>query len=147
MEISSSAFTDNGAIPRKYGCAGEGVNPPLAFGSVPQSAKTLVLVVDDPDAPGGTFDHWVLWNLAPGMTSVPENWTPDEDAVVGANSAGQDSWYPPCPPSGMHHYHFKLYALDANLDLKAGSDKAALEKAMKPHLLAQAELVGTYTKQ
>jgi len=146
MEISSSVFENNAAIPQRYGCAGEGVNPPLAFGGVPKEAQTLALVVDDPDAPGGTFDHWVLWNLTPTTTELPENWAPEAAVSVGANGAGKDSWYPPCPPSGTHHYHFKLYALDAKLELAARSDKAALEKAMDGHLVAQAELVGTYSK-
>jgi len=146
MEISSRAFANNGVIPRKYGCAGEGVNPPLAFRGVPADAKALALVVDDPDAPGGTFDHWLLWNLVPTMRELPENWAPEAGVSVGANGAGKNNWYPPCPPSGTHHYHFKLYALDAQLDVKVGSDKAALEQAMSPHAVAQTELVGTYSK-
>jgi Raf kinase inhibitor-like YbhB/YbcL family protein len=147
MKITSSAFMNNGAIPGKYSCQGEGPNPPLTFTGVPDSATALALVVDDPDAPNGTFDHWVVWNLASDQAEVPENWAPSGGAVVGANGAGKSSWYPPCPPSGTHHYYFKLYALDRKLDLAAGSDKAALEQAMAGHVVAQTELVGTYTKR
>lgn len=146
MKITSSAFTDGGAIPAMYGCQGDGVNPPLAIAEVPAETQTLALVVDDPDAPGGTFDHWVLWNLAASTREIPENWEPEPGVSVGANGAGKKSWYPPCPPSGTHHYHFKLYALDKKVDLAEGSSKADLESAMQGHTVAQAELVGTYSK-
>lgn len=147
MKITSTAFDDGKAIPIRYGCQGEGVNPPLALANVPGEAQALALVVDDPDAPGGTFDHWVLWNLPATTREIPENWEPEPGVSVGANGAGKSSWYPPCPPSGTHHYHFKLYALDQKLNLAEGSSKGELEKAMQGHTVTQAELVGTYSKQ
>jgi len=146
MKLSSTAFIADGAIPSRYSCQGDGVNPALSIGQVPQSAKTLALVVDDPDAPSGTFDHWVVWNIPMSMTEIPENWQPGAGASVGANGSGQSAWAAPCPPSGTHHYHFKLYALDQKLDLAAGSSKSELEAAMAGHIVGRAELVGTYTK-
>ena len=131
----------------RYSCQGEKINPALTIGGVPQGAAALALVMDDPDAPNGTFDHWVTWNLPASLTEIPENWTPEPGVSVGANGAGSNEWYPPCPPSGTHHYHFKLYALDAKLDLAEGSSKVELEKAMEGHITAQTELVGTYAKQ
>lgn len=147
MELTSTAFKNNEAIPPRYSCQGEKINPELAISSVPQGAAALALVVDDPDAPGRTFDHWVMWNLPPELREIPEDWAPEPGVSVGANGSGQDEWYPPCPPSGTHHYHFKLYALDRKLDLADGSGKGELEKAMEGHIAAQTELVGTYTKQ
>ncbi|HEY2003681.1 MAG TPA: YbhB/YbcL family Raf kinase inhibitor-like protein [Candidatus Saccharimonadia bacterium] len=146
MTITSTAFQSDTAIPQRYECEGDGVNPPLAFDGVPSEAQALALVVDDPDAPSGTFDHWVLWNLPATLREIPENWEPEPGVSVGANGADKNSWYPPCPPSGTHHYHFKLYALDEKLDLAEGSSKGELEKAMQRHIVAQSELVGTYSK-
>jgi Raf kinase inhibitor-like YbhB/YbcL family protein len=146
MEITSKAFALNEAIPVRYTCQGEKINPPLAVSGVPQGVTTLALVVDDPDAPGGTYDHWVMWNLPADTAEIPENWTP-QGVSVGANGSGKNEWTAPCPPSGTHHYHFKLYALDAKLELAEGSSKAELEKAMESHIVAQTELVGTYAKQ
>lgn len=146
MEITSTAFSDGTQIPKRYGCDGDGMNPPLEFTDVPAEARALALVVDDPDAPGGTFVHWVLWNMPATLREIPENWEPEPGVSVGANGAGKNSWYPPCPPSGIHHYHFKLYALDQKIDLAEGSDKGELEKAMEGHTIAQTKLVGTYEK-
>jgi Raf kinase inhibitor-like YbhB/YbcL family protein len=147
MKLTSKAFSNNEAIPARYSCQGDKINPQLGIGGVPQGAGALALVVDDPDAPGGTFDHWVMWNLPPELREIPENWAPEPGVNLGANGAGSNEWYPPCPPSGMHHYHFKLYALDRKLNLAEGSSKAELEGAMQGHVVAQTELVGTYTKQ
>jgi len=146
MKITSTAFQDGAAIPTRFGCQGDGVNPPLEIKEVPSEAQAFALVVDDPDAPGGTFDHWVLWNLPATLREIPENWEPEPGVSVGANGAGKNSWYPPCPPSGTHHYHFKLYALGQKTDLAEGSSKGDLEKAMEGHVVAQTELVGTYSK-
>jgi Raf kinase inhibitor-like YbhB/YbcL family protein len=147
MKLTSSAFVNNEAIPARYTCQGDGFNPALTFAEVPHDALALALVVDDPDAPGGTFDHWVMWNLPPSLTEVPENWEPEPDVGVGANGVESKSWTPPCPPSGTHHYHFKLYALDLKMDLPSGSNKGELEAAMKGHIVAETELVGTYEKR
>ena len=146
MKLTSPAFTDGSAIPARYSCQGEGVNPALEISEVTDESQSLALVVDDPDAPGGTFVHWVVWNIPVAMTAIPENWAPESGVGVGDNGAGKEGYYPPCPPSGNHHYHFKLYALDQKLDLAVGSDKAALETAMRGHIVGQAELMGTYAK-
>jgi Raf kinase inhibitor-like YbhB/YbcL family protein len=146
MKLSSTAFIADGAIPNRYSCQGDGVSPALTIGEVPTEAQSLALVVDDPDAPSGTYDHWVMWNIPVSVTEIPENWTPEAGVSVGANGAGNSVWTPPCPPSGTHHYHFKLYALDRKLDLTAGSSKSELEAAMKGHIVGETELIGTYTK-
>jgi Raf kinase inhibitor-like YbhB/YbcL family protein len=146
MVLTSSAFGNNEAIPQKYTCRGDGMNPPLEIKEVPGEAKSLALVVDDPDAPSGTFDHWVVWGFAPETAEIHEGSVP-ADATQGANGTGAVGWTAPCPPSGTHHYHFKLYALDGSLDLNEGATKSALEDAMKGHILTQTELVGTYAKQ
>jgi len=128
MKISSIAFKNDTAIPQRYGCTGEGANPPLEFEQVPSATESLALVVDDPDAPSGTFDHWVLWNLPATLREVPENWEPEPGVSVGTNGMGKNSWYPPCPPSGTHHYHFKLYALDGKLDLARDQTRVSWRK-------------------
>jgi hypothetical protein len=147
MEIKSTAFNNNDAIPGRYSCQGEKINPPLTLSGVPQGVASLALVVDDPDAPNGTFDHWVMWNLPSSLSEIPENWKPEAGVSLGANGVGNSEWTAPCPPSGTHHYHFKLYALDRKLDLAGGSSKSELQKAMEGGTVAQTELVGTYTKQ
>ncbi len=140
LKISSPAFSQNGFIPDKYSCHGENINPALAINGIPKDTKSLALVVDDPDAPRGTFDHWVVWNI-PVAGIIEANSNPGQ---AGKNGAGQNAYTGPCPPSGTHHYHFKVYALDALLDLKAGADKKALEEAIKGHILADGELVGLF---
>ncbi|OGL78707.1 hypothetical protein A3J43_02150 [Candidatus Uhrbacteria bacterium RIFCSPHIGHO2_12_FULL_54_23] len=143
MELRSSAFVHHAAIPRRYTCDGEDVNPPLEFSGVPEGALSLAFIVDDPDAPAGIWVHWTLWNIAPDTRSIPEHSVP-AGAVEGTTSFGKTGWGGPCPPSGEHRYFFKLYALDAVLDLSSSADKAALEQAMTNHTLAQAELIGLY---
>ena len=145
MKISSSAFESNQNIPVKYTCDGDNVNPPLEFKDVPPQAVSLVLIVDDPDAPAGTWAHWTVWNIDPATTSIAENSVPPK-AIAGQTSAGQNTYGGPCPPSGAHRYFFKLYALDTKLSLSSFSLKADLEKAMENHILAQAELVGLYSR-
>src|SRR5438874_13828697 len=115
MTLSSPAFANNGEMPKKYGCSASGgaaVSPPLTIAVVPQEAKSLALIVDDPDAPGGTFTHWVVWNIAPTTTSIAEG-LPPAGASEGRSSSGKNGYAAPCPPSGEHHYVFTLYALDA----------------------------------
>src|SRR3989344_4149198 len=146
MKITSPVFGNNKNIPSKYSCDGKNINPPLQFVDVPSSAKSLVLIVDDPDAPNGTFDHWVVFNIDPKTTEIKENSTPD-NGVVGSSSIGNSKWVSPCPPSGTHRYFFKLYALDAILDISQNSNKEAVLDAMKEHVIAQSELIGLYSRR
>lgn len=145
MKIESSAFSEMGTIPQKYTCDGADVSPPLQISGIPAEAKSLVLIVDDPDAPSGTFDHWIAWNIDPGTKSLAEGVALSHQ---GTNGFRDTRYRGPCPPKGKpHRYLFKLYALDATLNLKAGSTKAAVEEAMQGHILAQAQLVGLYQRQ
>lgn len=142
LTISSPAFGHNSTIPRKYTCQGENVNPPLSIDHIPPDAKSLVLIVDDPDAPGGNFDHWIVWNISPTGT-IAENTIPGTE---GKNDYNINHYKGPCPPSGTHRYFFKAYALDNMLDLKPGSDKKTVERAMQQHIIAYGELIGMYKK-
>jgi hypothetical protein len=143
MKITSPAFDHEDMIPTKYGCRGDDVSPPLRFEDVPSGARSLALVMDDPDAPVGTWDHWLWWDLDPSTTTIGEDRTAETlGAVPGKNSWGRNDYGGPCPPSGTHRYLFKLYALDAKVGLRAGADKAALERAMAGHIVAEAVLVG-----
>jgi Raf kinase inhibitor-like YbhB/YbcL family protein len=157
VKITSSAFADNGAIPTKYTCESGsemGVSPPLAWEGVPAGAKSLVLIVDDPDAPDPaqpkmTWVHWVLFDLPATTTGLAED--VPRDALPAGTGEGQNDWKRPgwggpCPPIGRHRYFFKLYALDAPLGPLAGATKDTVMKAMEGHVLAQAQLVGTYQK-
>ncbi len=146
MEISSSAFANNEKIPAKYTCDGENINPPLTFSNVPENAKSLVLINDDPDAPAGTWVHWSVWNIDPSTNEVAENSIPEKGSE-GMTSFGFRHYGGPCPPSGTHRYFFKLYALDTSLELDTGSTTADLEIAMDGHILEQAEFIGLYSKE
>lgn len=141
--VKSSSFEPNHSIPKKYSCDGDEVNPPLTIDGIPKAAKTLALLLDDPDAPSGTFDHWVVWNIPASTGSIGENTVPGDE---GLNSARQPGYMGPCPPSGTHRYFFKVYALDAELSLSANSRKKDVEKAMQGHILAKGELVGLYRR-
>jgi Raf kinase inhibitor-like YbhB/YbcL family protein len=145
MRITSPAFQNDSKIPSKYSCDGAGVNPPLIFSNVPVGTKSLVLIVDDPDAPMGTFVHWVLFNIDPETTEIRENSIPQSTAL-GKNSTGETSFVGACPPSGIHRYFFKIYALNTMLNLN-NPDKATLEKEMQDHILEKAELIGLYSKE
>ena len=141
--VKSSVFENNSQIPQKYTCDGEEVNPPLTITGIPRGTETLALVIDDPDASRGTFDHWVVWNIPP-TDSIHEKNIP---GVEGLNSAGEHSYVGMCPPSGTHRYFFKVYALDAKLALNAkATRKKDLEKAMQGHILGKGELVGLYSR-
>ena len=142
MKITSSAFQNNTKIPSKYTCDGQDINPPLSFIEVSANAKSLALIMDDPDAPGGTFVHWVLYSMNPKISEIKENSVP-HFVVVGKNSAGKSNYFGACPPSGLHHYHFKLYALDTVLSL-TDPDKATLENDMQGHILEKAEIIVLY---
>ncbi len=143
LSVRSQAFGQNQRIPGKYTCDSEDVNPPLSIGQLPPEAKSLVLIVDDPDAPKGTWDHWVVWNISPTET-IEENKVPGTE---GVNSFGKHSYGGPCPPSGTHRYFFKVYALDAQLKLGSNSKKKDVEKAMQNHILAKGELIGLYSRE
>jgi len=146
MVISSPAFNDQGIIPKKYTCDGADVSPPLKIEGVPAAAKSLALIADDPDAPAGTWVHWVIWGMDPKTGVIAEAGRP-AGAVEGTNDFGRRGYGGPCPPSGTHRYFFKLYALDVVPALDARARKADLEKAMKGHVLASAQLVGRYGRR
>lgn len=145
MKITSSSFAHNQNIPPKYTCDGENINPPLQFSDIPADAKSLVLISDDPDAPMGTWVHWILWNIDPKTTEIAEKSVP-AGAIEGTTSFGETCYGGPCPPSGVHRYFFKLYALDTKLDLPISAKKEDLKKAMQQHILASAEMIGLYTR-
>jgi len=142
LTVSSPVFENNGFIPRKYTCDGDDVNPPLRIEGIPKETLSLVLIVDDPDAPRGTWDHWVVWNIPP-VSAIEENTIP---GIEGLNDFGRHSYGGPCPPSGTHRYFFKVYALDTKLSLRPDSRKADVERAMRPHVIAKGEIVGLYRR-
>jgi Raf kinase inhibitor-like YbhB/YbcL family protein len=146
FKISSRAFENSGTIPKKYGCGGDNVNPPLRIESVPPEAKSMALIFDDQDAPGGSYVHWVLWNIDPGTKEIKEGSVPEE-AVQGINGFKKDTYGGPCPPTRPHRYVFKVFALDTVLNINPASTKLDLEKAMKGHVLGEAQLKGTYKKK
>lgn len=142
MEINSPAFENNQSMPAKFSCEGQDINPALVIQGIPPQARSLALIVDDPDAPMGTWVHWVVFDI-PLSPRIEENSIPGKQ---GVNTAGNKNYHGPCPPSGTHRYFFKLYALDTLLGLQEGISKGQLEKAMQGHILAQAQLVGLYKK-
>ncbi len=146
LSIASTAFPHNGMIPAQHTCDGADASPPLSIREIPEKTRSLALIVDDPDAPGKTWVHWVVWNLGANTAEIPSN-ALSGDAVQGRNDWGKAAYGGPCPPSGTHRYFFKLYALDIPLPLKAGSTKAQLEEAMKGHVLGSAELIGLYRRK
>lgn len=144
LKITSSAFPDNGNIPIKYTCEGEQVSPPLNIAGIPSETKSLALIVHDPDASmKGGFTHWLVWNIDPSTPSIPEGFN---GAAQGLNGAQKTGYIGMCPPTGTHHYHFMVYALDTKLDISKQTGKDGLEKAMKGHILAKGELIGLYKK-
>jgi Raf kinase inhibitor-like YbhB/YbcL family protein len=156
IQITSPAFDEGGTIPVKYSCDGENISPPLEWSGVPKEAQSLALIVDDPDAPIGTYVHWVVYNMEAGLTNLPEGvaiYAPVEYqdtgaiGVEGKNGSGNEGYRGPCPPGGNpHRYYFKLYALDTPLDLPAGATKKQLESAMQGKILAQGQLMGKYSR-
>jgi Raf kinase inhibitor-like YbhB/YbcL family protein len=140
--VESPAFANNELIPAKYTCVGSNINPALVITNIPNGTKSLALIIDDPDAPNGTFDHWIMWNI-PVIAVIDENSAP---GIQGKNGKGENKYIGPCPPSGTHHYNFKVYALDTKLDLPVGSDKNALLKTMDKHILASGGLIGLFKK-
>lgn len=148
LSLMSTGFQAGEAIPLKYSCDGEDISPPLAWSEPPPGTQSFALIFDDPDAPGGTWVHWVLFNIPAAARSLPEAISPDptlaDGSTHGTSSFRSLGYGGPCPPGGTHRYFFKLYALDAVLDLESGAKKADLEAAMGGHVLGQSELMGTY---
>jgi len=152
FQLNSTAFGAGQPIPARYTCAGQDISPPLSWSDPPQGARSLALIVDDPDAPAGTWVHWVIYNLPATSRALYEDVSPKQTELPdgsrqGRNSGQRTGYMGPCPPSGTHRYFFKLYALDTALNLPAGATKDQLLKAAQGHILAQAELMGTYAKQ
>jgi Raf kinase inhibitor-like YbhB/YbcL family protein len=164
IQLRSSAFTDGGMIPKAFTCDGSDRSPPLAWSGVPAQAKTLALICDDPDAPMGTWAHWVVLNLPPQVTALKESVPAGEripataveqpespenglsDARQGKNDFGNLGYGGPCPPGGTHRYFFRLYALDSRLDLGSGATRSELLKAITGHILAEGRIVGKYQR-
>ncbi len=143
MKLISTEFADNGFIPEKFTCQGVDINPTLIIEDMRVNTKSLALIMDDPDAPLGTWVHWVVYNM-PVISHIEENSIPGEE---GINDSGRNAYHGPCPPSGIHRYFFKIYALDTELNLGRGINKKTLEKAMEGHILDKAELIGKYKKK
>lgn len=147
MKLTSPAFQNNENIPPKYTCDGENASPPLEISDAPAEAKSLALIMDDPDAPlAGGFIHWVAFNIDPATKEIRENSAP-QNAIEGMNSTGHTGYTSPCPPTGTHRYFFKLYALDTTLSLDSSATREDVEKAMEGHILDQATLIGLYQRQ
>jgi Raf kinase inhibitor-like YbhB/YbcL family protein len=144
LSVTTPAFQAGGDIPAKFTCNGANVNPELKINGVPSEAKSLVLIIDDPDAPHGLFTHWIVWNIDPKTNDIGENSAP-AGGIQGTNDFGKRSYGGPCPPSGTHRYFFKIYGLDAKLDLKPSARRAELDTAMRGHTLAQGELMARYS--
>jgi hypothetical protein len=151
IKIESPAFGDNEMIPSKYTCDGANVSPPLKWSGVPSNTKSLALICDDPDAPMGTWVHWVVYNIPPSAKEFTENFflagKPDKSILQGVNDFRKASYGGPCPPSGVHRYHFKVYALDTILELKPGATKQQLLFEIEGHLLGQGQLTGKYRRR
>ncbi|MCK4357577.1 MAG: YbhB/YbcL family Raf kinase inhibitor-like protein [Candidatus Cloacimonetes bacterium] len=143
-KIASTAFAEGEMIPRKYTCDGDDISPPLQISDVPENTKSLALIMDDPDAPVGVWDHWIVFNIPASISQISEGEEPQ--GTPGKNSWGRTGYGGPCPPSGTHRYFFKLYALDTMLDLEPGASKKKVLKAMEGHILAQGELMGKYKR-
>jgi Raf kinase inhibitor-like YbhB/YbcL family protein len=146
MNLTSAAFANGEPIPAKYSCKGDDISPALAWTEPPAGTQSFALIMDDPDAPAATWDHWVLFNIPAETRALAENIQIAAPIIVGRNSWGRNKYGGPCPPSGTHRYFFKLYALDTTLTIPANSYKDAVLAAMEGHILAQAELMGTFSK-
>ena len=150
ITITSSAFAEDGMIPKRYTCDSQDVSPDLAWSGVPEGTQSIALICDDPDAPMGTWVHWVLFNLPADLAGLPTAVGPDEmlanGGLHGKNDFGRLGYGGPCPPGGTHRYYFKLYALDIRLDLDSGITKTQLLDAMDSHILAEGQLMGRYTR-
>jgi Raf kinase inhibitor-like YbhB/YbcL family protein len=149
IQIASKSFSSNGAIPDEFSCRGANISPELHWRGVSSSARALALIVEDPDAPGGSFTHWIVYNLPASINHLDENESKSmpEGALAGTNDFDHQGYDGPCPPPGRaHHYHFKLTALDATLDLPDGTRGAELNAAVAKHTIASGEIVGTFQR-
>jgi Raf kinase inhibitor-like YbhB/YbcL family protein len=146
MKLTSDAFSNNSPIPSIYSGDEDNINPPLKISEVPDNAQSLLLIVDDPDAPMGTFTHWLMWNIDPNTQEIGENDWP-EGAEQGLNDAGELGYTGPKPPSGTHRYFFKLYALDKKIDAPSNINREDLEKMAQESMIEKAELIGTYSRE
>jgi Raf kinase inhibitor-like YbhB/YbcL family protein len=151
LQLTSRAFKEGEMIPAHYTADGEDVSPPLAWSNVPAEAKSFAILCDDPDAPGGSFCHWIIYNIPPGMVQFPEafpsfNSLPN-GTKQGTNDFGSIGYRGPAPPSGVHRYYFKLYALSAVLDLEPGAKKAQLESRIQRRIVGEAQLMGKYQRK
>lgn len=146
LTLASDDFCPCSRIPAKFTAEGRNIHPQLDIGDIPPGTKSLALIMDDPDAPSGLFTHWLLWNIPPATTHIASATTPT-GATTGANDFGTTTYRGPQPPSGTHRYVFHIYALDTTLDLPTSSDRKALDKAMKSHIIASAKLEGTFEKR
>jgi Raf kinase inhibitor-like YbhB/YbcL family protein len=145
MKLTSPDFNEGSDIPERFTCDGQDISPTLRIDGVPQAAKSLALIMDDPDAPVGTFTHWLLWNLRPDQSEIASDSPPE--AVQGLTDFGGSKYGGPCPPSGVHRYYFKLYALDTTLNLPPRSKRKALDAAIKGHVIGEAMLMGRYARK
>jgi Raf kinase inhibitor-like YbhB/YbcL family protein len=143
LELQSLAFSHGGHIPPLYTCEEKNINPPIEIKGLPADAETMVLIMEDPDAPGGTFYHWLMWNILPTRV-INENTAP---GTCGKNSFGNQGYGGPCPPDGEHRYFFRIFALDTRLELKEGAEYNELVQAIEGHILAKGELMGLYKKR
>lgn len=143
LRLTSDSFEQDGLIPSRYTCDGININPALSIENIPEEAKCLAIIVDDPDAPRGTFCHWVVWNI-PITHLIKEK---EPRGITGINDFGYQKYSGPCPPSGVHRYYFNVYALDGTLDIPPGSDKQAVEQTMAGHILAYGVLIGHYRRE
>jgi len=150
IKITSPAFEEGGMIPEVYTCDGIDISPPLKWSSVPQGTKTLALICDDPDAPIGTWVHWVIYNIPGDISELPENIPPEQEikngGIQGMNDSRKIGYGGPCPPGGTHRYFFRIYALDTEVDLQPGATKSQLLNAMEGHILAKGQLMGRYSR-
>ena len=145
MRLSSGNFSHNVLLPAKYTCDGDDINPSLQISGVPERAKSLALIMDDPDAPAGIWDHWIVFNISPDIVQIEEGAEPS--GIHGLGTSGNLKYHGPCPPSGEHRYFFKLYALDTMLALGEGASKQEVGRAMEGHVIDQTELVGKYRRE
>jgi len=143
LKVFSTVFSHNGHLPPEYTCDGKDINPPIEVSDIPDGTRTLALIMEDPDAPRGTFDHWIVWNIPPNEAIAEET----NPGISGLNDFGKTGYGGPCPPSGVHRYFFRVFALDVKLDLPAGTDKQTLLDAMHGHILATGEIMGLYQRK
>ena len=150
IKLTSTAFEEGEMIPEKHTCDGADISPPLVWSSIPENTKSIALICDDPDAPMGTWVHWILFNIPAYVNELPENITPERElktgGVQGMNDFRKIGYGGPCPPAGTHRYYFKIYALDTALNLNAGATKAQLLEAMQGHILSEGQLMGKYSR-